>query len=45
MWDWCSSQAEDGISHTPDEWTDYEQLQKGIELVFKTIVQLTEATV
>lgn len=34
-----------GISHTPAEWTDYEQLQKGIELVFKTIVQLTEATV
>ncbi|CZQ92847.1 peptidase m20 [Trichococcus palustris] len=34
-----------GISHTPAEWTDYEHLQKGIELVFKTIVQLTEATV
>jgi len=36
--------SKDGISHTPSEWTDYEQLRKGIEVVFQTIVQLTEAT-
>ncbi|PTQ85703.1 allantoate deiminase [Trichococcus patagoniensis] len=35
--------SKDGISHTPEEWTDYAQLQKGIELAFETIVQLTEA--
>jgi allantoate deiminase len=35
--------SKDGISHTPEEWTDYAQLQKGIEVAFETIVQLTEA--
>ena len=24
--------SKDGISHTPEEWTDYAQLQKGIEV-------------
>ena len=35
--------SKDGISHTPEEWTDYAQLQKGIEVAFETSVQLTEA--
>ena len=35
--------SKDGISHTAEDWTDYAQLQKGIEVAFETIVQLTEA--
>lgn len=29
-----------GRSHCPEEWTDYEQLQKGVQLVFKTILDV-----
>lgn len=29
-----------GKSHSKDEWTDYEQLQKGIELIYNTVVKL-----
>lgn len=32
--------SKDGKSHSKDEWTDYDQLQKGIELVYDTIVKL-----
>jgi allantoate deiminase len=31
-----------GKSHSKDEWTDYDQLQKGIELVYETIIKLGE---
>lgn len=34
--------SKDGRSHCPEEWTDYEDLQKGIELIYETIVQLGE---
>lgn len=27
--------SRDGISHTPEEWTDYDQLARGIEVVFR----------
>ncbi|WP_313469123.1 Zn-dependent hydrolase [Carnobacterium sp.] len=37
--------SKDGLSHTPEEWTDYEQLQKGIEVVYETVKQLTEAKI
>jgi len=33
----------DGRSHCPEEWTDYDQLQKGIEVIYETILQLGEA--
>lgn len=29
-----------GRSHCPEEWTDYEDLQKGIELVYHTILDI-----
>ena len=32
--------SKDGLSHHPDEWTDYEQLQKGIELMLHTIISI-----
>lgn len=31
-----------GISHAPEEWTDYDQLQKGIEVVLETVKKWTE---
>lgn len=34
--------SKDGRSHCPEEWTDYEDLQKGIEVVYNTILDLGE---
>ncbi|EOV2263403.1 Zn-dependent hydrolase, partial [Listeria monocytogenes] len=30
------------ISHAPEEWTDYDKLQKGIEVVLETVKEWTE---
>lgn len=35
--------SKDGRSHCPEEWTDYEDLQKGIEVIYDTILDLGEA--
>lgn len=35
--------SKDGLSHHPDEWTDYAQIQKGIDVVFYTVKEITEA--
>lgn len=35
--------SKDGRSHCPEEWTDYEDLQKGIEIVCETIIEISEA--
>lgn len=35
--------SKDGRSHCPEEWTDYEDLQKGIELVCETIIEISQA--
>lgn len=32
-----------GRSHCPQEWTDYEDLQRGVEVVYETIVDISEA--
>lgn len=32
--------SKNGRSHCPEEWTDYEQLQKGIEVAYMTIMDL-----
>lgn len=32
-----------GRSHCPEEWTDYEDLQKGIEIMYNTVLDLGEA--
>jgi len=32
--------SKDGRSHVPEEWTDYADLQKGIEVVCRTIREL-----
>lgn len=37
--------SKNGRSHCPEEWTDYEALQKGIELIYHTILELGEATI
>lgn len=35
--------SKNGLSHHPDEWTDYDQIQKGIDVIFETVKQLTKA--
>lgn len=35
--------SKDGRSHCPEEWTDYEELQKGIEVACNTIIDISEA--
>ena len=32
--------SKDGRSHVPEEWTDYDELQKGVEVVCRTIKEL-----
>lgn len=31
-----------GRSHCPEEWTDYDELHKGVEVIFQTILNLAE---
>jgi allantoate deiminase len=35
--------SRDGRSHCPEEWTDYAQLQQGIDLVLGAVLRLAEA--
>ncbi|RJE81430.1 Zn-dependent hydrolase [Paracoccus sp. JM45] len=35
--------SRDGISHAPEEWTDYAQLARGIDVIFTTIRDMTGA--
>ena len=37
--------SKDGRSHVPEEWTDYADLQKGVELVYRTIKELASPKV
>ena len=32
--------SKDGRSHCPEEWTDYDQLQKGIEIIYQTVIDI-----
>lgn len=32
-----------GISHAPEEWTDYEQLARGVDVVFATLCEMSDA--
>ena len=32
--------SKDGRSHVPEEWTNYDDLQKGVEVVYRTVKQL-----
>lgn len=32
--------SKNGISHTPEEWTDYSELQKGTEVLLNTVINL-----
>ena len=34
--------SKNGLSHHPDEWTDYNQLHKGIELMLHTVIELSK---
>lgn len=34
--------SKDGRSHCPEEWTDYEDLQKGIEVLYETIIDISQ---
>lgn len=34
--------SKNGRSHCPEEWTDYDQLQKGVELILKTSLDVAE---
>lgn len=33
--------SKNGLSHHPDEWTDYEDLKKGIEVMLNTVLELS----
>lgn len=33
--------SRNGISHNPDEWTEYEDLKKGIEVMLHTVIKLS----
>jgi allantoate deiminase len=35
--------SRDGISHAPEEWTDYRQLGRGVDVIFTTIRAMTGA--
>jgi allantoate deiminase len=37
--------SRDGISHAPEEWTDYDQLAKGVDVVFLTVCDLASVEV
>lgn len=32
-----------GLSHHPDEWTDYVQIEKGIDVIYEVVKDLTQA--
>ncbi|MCP1170344.1 allantoate amidohydrolase [Limimaricola litoreus] len=32
-----------GISHAPEEWTDYDQLARGVDVVFRTLCEMSDA--
>ena len=34
--------SRNGLSHHPDEWTDYAQIARGVDLMFATVKSLTE---
>lgn len=34
--------SRNGLSHHPDEWTDYEQIVRGVDVMFATVKSLTE---
>ena len=34
--------SRDGRSHCPEEWTDYAQMQKGVEVYLQTVLELAE---
>jgi allantoate deiminase len=34
--------SRNGVSHSPDEWTDYDQLARGVDVIFATIREMTE---
>lgn len=34
--------SKDGLSHHPDEWTEYEDLKKGIEVMLNTVIELSK---
>jgi allantoate deiminase len=34
--------SKNGRSHCPEEWTDYEQIQKGTELVLAAVLDIAE---
>ncbi len=35
--------SRDGLSHHPDEWSDAEQIAKGVEVIFHAVKTITEA--
>ena len=35
--------SKNGLSHHPDEWTDYTQIKRGADLMFETVKELTKA--
>lgn len=35
--------SKDGVSHNPNEWTDYEDVAKGVDVLANTMLQLVES--
>ena len=34
--------SKDGVSHNPDEWTDWDDCARGVEVLYRTVVELDE---
>ena len=34
--------SRNGLSHHPDEWTDYAQIARGVDVMFETVKSLIE---
>lgn len=35
--------SKNGVSHHPNEWTDYEDIKKGVDLMLHTVIELSES--
>jgi N-carbamoyl-L-amino-acid hydrolase len=36
--------SKDGVSHAPQEWTDWDDIEKGANLLLHSIIDLSEAS-
>ena len=34
--------SKDGVSHNPNEWTDWDDCARGVEMLYRAVVELDE---